>query len=101
VEVKMMAKEPKKRIKVPEGSELARLLTEAGGAPLLLEKDGELYRLERMEKEPEDIFEGYDPEKVKEAIATYAGSWAHLDTDTMIEEIYEAREKGSRPANRP
>lgn len=51
-----------------------------------------------MEKKPEDIFEGYDPEKVKAAIATYAGSWAYLDTDKMIEEIYAAREKGSRPA---
>lgn len=96
-----MAKEPRRRVKVPEGSQLTQLLAEAGIAPILLEKDGELYRLERLEKESEDIFEGYDPAKVKQAITTHAGSWADLDVDGMIKEIYAAREQGSRPANRP
>jgi hypothetical protein len=92
-----MATEPRKIIVTP-GSELADLLAEAGVLPLLIEKDGELYRLERMEKEPADLFADYDPEKVKKAIATYAGSWGHLDTDKMIEEVYKAREEGTRPA---
>ncbi|MBI2887058.1 MAG: hypothetical protein HYY02_07605 [Chloroflexi bacterium] len=39
-----MARQPKK-IKIAPGSELARLLTQVAGIPLLLEKDGELYRL--------------------------------------------------------
>jgi uncharacterized protein (DUF1786 family) len=34
-------------------------------------------------------------------LAATAGIWADLDTDTMIREIYEAREAGSRPLDRP
>jgi hypothetical protein len=99
--VKIRVEEPTRRIKVPQGSELAKLLTEAEGMPILLEKDGELFRLERMENEAKDIFAGYDPNKVKEAIAATAGSWADLDTDKLIADIYRARKEGSRPATRP
>jgi hypothetical protein len=96
----MMAKEPKK-IKVSGDSELGKLVDEARHHPVLLEKDGAVYSLTPHSSDPDDLWTGYDPEKVKEAIATYAGSWADLDVDTMIEEIYTARERGSRPANRP
>jgi hypothetical protein len=34
-----MAKEPTKKIRVPEGSDLAKLLTEAAARPILLEKN--------------------------------------------------------------
>ena len=95
-----MAREPRK-IKVEAGSELAKLLTEAAEAPLLLEKNGELYRLARMNNEKEDIWEGYDPEKVSQAIKATAGTWADLDTDKLIKDIYSGREEGSRPATRP
>ncbi len=37
------------RIKVSSEGELARLLEEADNRPLLLEKDGELYRLTKEE----------------------------------------------------
>ena len=95
-----MAAEPK-HIKVTPASELADILKEASEGPVVLENNGERYRLDRMEREKEDSWEGYDPEKVREAIDTYAGSWADLDTDAMIENIYRAREEGSRPADRP
>ncbi|MCL4459661.1 MAG: hypothetical protein M1136_01915 [Chloroflexi bacterium] len=94
-----MARELKK-IHVTPGSELARLLEQAALAPLILEKDGERYRLNR-EEEKEDIWAGYDPEKVRKALAQTAGSWADIDTDALIADIYRAREEGSRPANRP
>lgn len=96
-----MAEEPTKKIRVPEGSDLAKLLSEAATRPVLLEKNGELFRLERMEKESKEIFAGYDPDNVKEAIAATAGSWADLDTDKLIADIYQAREEGARPATRP
>ncbi len=96
-----MAKEPKKRIKVSEGSELARLLTEADAAPLLLEKDGELYRLERMEKEPEDIFANYDPEAALAGIREAAGSWKDVEPEEFKAKLYRAREEGTRPYQRP
>jgi hypothetical protein len=91
--VKIRVEEPIRRIIVPRGSDLAKLLTEAEEMPILLEKDGEFFRLERMENEPKDIFAGYDPNKAKEAIAATAGSWADLDTDKLIADIYRAREE--------
>jgi hypothetical protein len=36
-----MAKEPKKKVTVPDGSDLAKLLTEAAAGPIFLEKNGE------------------------------------------------------------
>ena len=57
--------------------------------------------MDRREKEPEDTFDGYDPELVREAIAATAGSWADLDIEAIVEDIYRAREEGSRPATRP
>jgi hypothetical protein len=86
--------EPTRTVKVTPGSELDRLLDEAAGAPLLLDKDGVLYRLER--EGAEDIWAGYDPRKVPRALDKTVGSWADLDIDAVIAEIYRAREEGSR-----
>jgi hypothetical protein len=58
----------------------------------------ELQRMSVMHNE--DIWAGYDPEKVKEALKHTAGSWADLDTDSLIAELYEARSRGSRPGDR-
>ena len=60
-----MVREPK-RIKVSRGTEVARLLDQAAAGPLLLEKDGELFRLIRAQEE--DIWADYDPERVREAV---------------------------------
>ncbi|MGH2585782.1 MAG: hypothetical protein ACRDJE_12785 [Dehalococcoidia bacterium] len=88
-----------KTVKVTPGSEVDRLLDEVDGTSLILERDGVRYRLTR---EPdEDIWEGYDPEAVRKALAETAGSWADLDTDKLIADIYRWREEGSRPADRP
>ncbi len=94
-----MAAEPK-LIKVTEDTRLISLLEQVGASPMLLEKDGVVYRLE-AEREAEDIWAGYDPDKVREVLSEVAGSWADLDTDTMIADIYRWREEGSRPADRP
>jgi hypothetical protein len=68
----------------------------------VLETNGELYRLDRMEKEPkEDIWEGYDPEKVRQAISKYAGSVKDVDPEEWIADLYRARKEGSRPVDRP
>lgn len=99
-EVRNMAAAPK-RIKVTPGSELARLLEEARRGPVLLEENGSLYRLDRVEQESEDIWAGYDPERVRVAIDTYGGSWKDLDAEALKASIYRAREEGSRPPDRP
>jgi hypothetical protein len=98
--VKKMAKEPR-TIKVAADSELGKLVDEARYHPVLLEKDGAVYSLTPHSAEPEELWAGYDPEKVKKAIAATAGSWADLDTEQLIADIYHARREGSRPASRP
>ena len=86
-------------IKVAPGSELDRLLDEAASVPLLLEKDGVLYRLER--EGAEDIWAGYDPRRARRALDKTIGCWADLDTGAIIAGIYRARAEGSRPDDRP
>ena len=84
-------------IHVSDDSELAHLLERADTTPLRLEKNGVVYRVTRED----DLWAGYDPEKVRAAVRAAAGSWGDLDTDTMIEDLYRAREEGSRPSDRP
>ena len=52
-------------------------------------------------EEGEDIWAGYDPEAVRRALRETAGSWADIDADILIADIYRAREEGSRPLGRP
>ena len=95
-----MAVEPK-RIRIAADSELGRLLERATLAPLVFESNGDLYRINRVEREHEDIWAGYDPKKVREVIKQTAGAWADLDAEALIERVYRAREEGSRPGDRP
>ena len=87
------------RIRVTPDSELARFLDELEETPVLLEKNGKLYRI--TEEPGEDIWAGYDPEKARAALEKVAGSWADIDKDKLIAEIYRARDEGSRPITRP
>jgi hypothetical protein len=81
-----MAYEPRK-IKVTADSELGKLVDEARRHPVLLGKDGAAYSLKPHSSDLDDLWAGYDPQKVKEAIASYGGNWADFDTDAMIEKI--------------
>ena len=94
-------RETPKRIKITAESQLLPLLEEAINGPLLLEKDGLLFRLERQIGTQDDIWAGYDPELVRKALDETAGSWADIDADALIEAIYRARAEGSRPVDRP
>jgi hypothetical protein len=95
-----MAHEPR-TIKVTANSELGKLVDEARRHPVLLEKDGAIYSLTPASSDPDDLWAGYDPDKVKKAIAETAGSWKDLDTDKLIADISRAQRVGSRPATRP
>ena len=92
--------EEMKQIKVLPGSEVDRLLSEAARAPVLLERDGELYRLHRHGA-TDAPWAGYNAESVREAVRRTTGAWGDLDVDLLIAELYRAREEGSRPADRP
>ncbi len=85
------------RLRVDPESELAHLLDEVGETPILLEKNGKVYRL-TMEVDSQI---GYDPEEVKSAIRKTAGSWADVDADAFLAQLYDARDEGSRAVTRP
>ncbi len=83
-----------KKIIVHPNSEVARLLDEAAEQPLLLEKDGVQYRLDR---EGTAIRADYDPEVAREGIRKAAGSWKDIDAEAFKAYIRERRSASSRP----
>jgi hypothetical protein len=92
-----MTSEPMKKINVSEGSSIAKLLTDAAIRPLLLEKNGELYRLERMGNtdttpSPEDVT------RSREGIRKAAGSWQDIDTEGFKAYIKDRRQTANRPS---
>ena len=94
-------REPK-LIKIPPESELAKALDEAerDGGSVLLEKDGVTYRViaeGKKKRTSEDLFRDFDSEKAREALREAAGSWADVDADKLIADIYRWRQEGSRP----
>ena len=86
-----------KPIRVTTETDLLTLLAGAAKGPLLLERDGELFRLARED----DIAYEPDPALVRRMLAATAGSWVDLDIDDVIADIYEVRRAGSRSPNRP
>jgi hypothetical protein len=91
-----MTSQPK-LIRVTTETDLPTLLDGAAKGPLLLERDGELFRLSRED----DIAYEPDPALVRRTLLATAGSWADLDVDGVIGDIYAARQAGSRPPDRP
>ena len=91
--------EQSKIIKITSYGEVALLLQEAAIEPVILERNGERYCLSKIVGE--DIWVGYDPEKVRAAVRKTSGSWQDIDAEELIADIYRAREDGSRPASRP
>lgn len=90
-----------KAIRVEPGGEVDRLLDEAAEGPIVLERDGVRYRLDRLEGEnDEHVWGAYDPEKARAGMRAAAGSWSDIDAEAFKEYIYRARKEGSRPPNR-
>jgi hypothetical protein len=85
-------------IVVGDETDLSRLLDAATSAPIRLERNGIVYRLEREEN---DIWADYDPEKVREGLRLYAGSWSDMDAEALKAYVYRGREEGTRPLDRP
>ncbi len=86
-----------KPIRVTTEIDLPTLLDEAAKGPLLLERNEELFRLSRED----DIAYEPDPALVRRTLAATVGSWADLDVDRIITDIYDARRVGSRAPDRP
>ena len=81
-------------VKVKPGSELARLLDKANEKPLLLEKDGVVYRV-TAEDQQEMQADDRDPQRVKAGLRKSAGALAGVDTKQLLADIHAAREQRS------
>jgi uncharacterized protein YaiI (UPF0178 family) len=92
-----MTNEPPKKIIVSEDSSLAKLLSDAAASPILLEKNGELYRLERMETE-DNTLSPEDVSRSKDGILKAAGSWQGIDTEAFKAYIADRRHTANRPS---
>ncbi len=86
-----------KLVTVTTETDLPSLLDDAAQAPILLERDGELFRLARED----DITYEPDPVLVGRTLAATAGSWADLDVDDVLANLYGQRRAGSGPPRLP
>jgi hypothetical protein len=99
-------------IKVARNSELNRQIhaARATGEPLLIDNGDEVIRLRvepvepiTDEREPDDIWAGYDPEIVRESIRRSAGSLrdSGIGAEAWKAQVYRSREAGTRPLDHP
>jgi NADPH-dependent glutamate synthase beta subunit-like oxidoreductase len=83
-----------KIIEITPDTELRRLLEEAEENVLVLDKEGVRYRLVKETGAP------LDSEKTPadyEAFLSAAGSWADVDVDAFLADVYESRRRSTRP----
>ncbi|MGH2533591.1 MAG: hypothetical protein ACRDJW_14935 [Thermomicrobiales bacterium] len=86
-----MATEMKTIIVEPD-SELAAVVEQAAEAPILLEKNGQRFRLTR---ESEDRIANHDPERTREALRRSFGTLRGVDVEDLKRDLREQREQDS------
>jgi hypothetical protein len=64
-----------------------------GHRPVIVERDGALYRLEHQA--PTDLWTNYDPDRVRQGIRQASGVLAGIDTQQLLADIHQQR--GQRP----
>ena len=80
-------------IEVEDTTPVGPLLERASAGPILLRRNGHVYRLE-----PEPT---YDSEKAIAGMRAAAGSWSDVDADELKAYIRRGRDEGTRPIDRP
>lgn len=85
-------------ITIDPESELGKTLAEADGKPVFVVCDGVRFRVSRAEPDP---WSDYDPEKVRDGLRKYAGIISPEDGERIKAMIYQGREEGTRPIDRP
>jgi hypothetical protein len=80
-------------IELDETTPVGPLLERAEAGPILLRRNGHVYRLESQP--------AYDPEKAIAGMRAAAGSWSDVDADEMKAYIRRGRDEGTRPIDRP
>jgi len=63
--------------------------------PVLIDVKGRVYRLE-LQSVRHDIWQGYDPIKVRQRLRDCAGILAGIDRDALLRDIHSARIKHGR-----
>ena len=86
-----------KTIRVTDETDLATLLDEAAVGPVILERDGVRFQLSLAEDRAIDR----DPMTVAESLRRFAGTITPEEAERWVEDIYRAREEGTRPIDRP
>jgi hypothetical protein len=93
------------KVEIEPDSDLAHALRASRGARLILIVNNERYRVEPEvtsdEESAEEIWVDFNPERFLEGITAAAGSWSHLDTERMKENIRRWRQEGSRHMDKP
>lgn len=92
-----MAKAPL-TIHVDPGSDLARALQNADATPVVLDSNGVRYRVRR---DDDHLWADYDPERFRAGLRAVAGTLTPEEGERLKALIYQAREEGSRPPDRP
>ncbi len=80
------------RVYVAPDSEIADLLDKVGNTSILLEKNGELYRLTKED----DIWADYDPKLTRLALQKTAGALEGVDREELLNDIHLARQQASQ-----
>ncbi len=83
---------------ISDAPELLRLVEEVrrAGEPRVLQRDGQDVAVVAPLPEPKRNRERAPSEADYEAFRSAAGSWADVDTDALIENIYETRRRSNR-----
>lgn len=97
-----MAEQPKS-IDISDVPDILRLAEEVrrAGEPRVLRRDGEDLAMVVPMPRPRKTRLKKPTTADYAAFRSAVGSWADIDTDTLIEDIYRARGEGTRPIDRP
>lgn len=90
----------RKPIQATDQSDFVRLLDAAEQAPVLLEREGVVYRLSRA-GDAEDIWAGYDPERVRAGLREMSDIISAEEAEHLKDLVERGREEGTRPADLP
>lgn len=85
-------------VRVTADTHLPDVLDEARVSPVVLEQDGVRFYLSLV---PDMQPAGSDRETALAILDEALGTWADVDVDKVIQDIYEARDKGSRDYEGP
>ncbi|MDQ3702972.1 MAG: hypothetical protein M3442_18925 [Chloroflexota bacterium] len=66
------------------------------GGPVFVQRGSVVYRLESQQSQSEDIWKGYDPDQVIQALQQSAGALTGIDREQFLEELHAQREQESQ-----